>query len=257
MIKPNNRITRPPMGEQFRTLRPFQRLYCDFLGPYPCSKSRNCQLFIAVDHFTKFLFLKPMKSATSIGVIDYLHNELFCTFGIPQYIHTDNAKQFTSKEMREFFATYGIRHITTGFYSPQANAAERANREIISKIRYFLRDETNHLNWDRDIPRILTVLRSDVHSGIGTAPYRAVFGQNMILHGSTYDVLEKLDMLNDDTIVEHADRLQAIRDKISHNLDVAHEKASKIYNTRTRHVNFVSGQEVFRKNHSQSNFGKA
>lgn len=55
-IKPTNQILRPPMGNQVTTVRPFQRLYCDFLGPYPCSKSKNCQLFIVVDHLTKFIF---------------------------------------------------------------------------------------------------------------------------------------------------------------------------------------------------------
>lgn len=55
-IKATNQIQRPPMGEAFLTSRPFQRLYCDFLGPYPSSKRNNTHLFILVDHFTKFVF---------------------------------------------------------------------------------------------------------------------------------------------------------------------------------------------------------
>lgn len=257
IIKPVNRTLRPPMGNQFQTSRPFQRLYCDFLGPYPCSKSKNCQLFIVVDHMTKFLFLKPMKTATTINVIDFFQNEVFCTFGVPQFVHTDNAKQFTSKEMKEFFDLYGITHITTGFYSPQANASERANREVISKIRYFLKDHSDHTNWDRGIPKILQILRSDFHAAIGCSPYYAVFGQNMILNGSSYTILDRLNMLRDDTPIERNDKLQLIRDRINKNLDKAHEKACRTYNLRTKPINFIVGQEVFRKNHSQSDFKKA
>ncbi|XP_037813003.1 uncharacterized protein LOC119604452 [Lucilia sericata] len=66
----------------------------------------------------------------------------------------------------------------------------------------------------------------------------------MISHGTSYAILEKLKMLSD------------IRDKIRENLNAAHEKASKTYNTRSKPVNFVVGQEVFRKNHSQSDFKK-
>lgn len=74
----------------------------------------------------------------------------------------------------------------------------------------------------------------------------AAFGQNMMLHGSSYAILDKLNMLLEDTIVQHTDRLQGIREKIIKNLDIAHEKASRTYNTRSKPVNFVEGQEVFR-----------
>lgn len=79
-IKPYNQISRPPMGDQVLTTRPFQRIYCDFLGPSPCSKAKNSQLFISLDHLTKFLFPKPMRAATSINVIDFFRDSLFCTF---------------------------------------------------------------------------------------------------------------------------------------------------------------------------------
>lgn len=256
IIKPANQTQRPPMGEPFITVRPMQRIYCDFLGPYPCSRAKNSYIFIAIDHFSKFIFLKPLRSATSVNVIEFFQNQVFNTFGVPQYVHSDNAKQFISREMQEFFKLYGIAHIRTGLYSPQANSSERVNREIISKIRFFLKSESNHLNWDQGIPRILATLRGDYHTSINCSPYYAMFGQNMILHGSTYSILEKLNMLADDTIVKRADKLSSIREKISQNLEKAHEKATKVYNTRARPVNYRVGQEIFRKNHSLSNFKK-
>lgn len=256
IMKSSNQVLRPPMGEAFLTARPMQRLYCDFLGPYPCSKSKNSQLFIVLDHFTKFIFLKPLRAATSINVIDFFQNYIFNTFGVPQFIHSDNAKQFVSAEMQEFFSLFGITHIRTGLYSPQANASERVNREIITKIRFYLRDEYHHLNWDTCIPRILSILRSDFHSSIQCSPYYALFGQNMCLHGSSYPLLEKLNMLTDDTIIKRVDKLSSIRDKIAHNLDKAHERATKVYNTRTKNIHYRVGQELFRRNHNLSNFKK-
>lgn len=234
MIKPANKVLKPPMGEQFKTVRPFQRLYCDFLGPYPCSKQRNTQLLIVLDHFTKFIFLHPMRSATSINTIDFFQNQLFACFGVPQYVHTDNGKQFVSKEMQDFFELYGVTHIRTGLYSPQANASERVNREIVSKIRFLMKDEKDHTNWDKCIPTILTVLRSDYHTSIECSPYYALFGQNMCRHGSSYTLLSKLEMLQDDTLIHRSDRLSKIREKISNNLDIAHERSNKVYNLRSR-----------------------
>ena len=257
VIKPSSQTVRPLMGDPFNTVRPLQRLYCDFLGPYPCSKSKNTSLFIAIDHFTKFLFLQPLKRATSTNVIEFLQNSVFNTFGVPQFLHSDNGKQFVSKEMQEFLSLYGITHIKTGLYSPQANVSERANREIISKIRFYLKKESHHSNWDICIPHILTVLRSDYHTAINCPPYYAMFGQNMCLHGSTYQLLQKLDMLTDDTLVNRTDKLTNIHKKIAQNLQVAHEKSSKVYNSRAKAISFREGQELFRKNHQLSVFSKA
>ena len=256
-IKAPTQILRPLMGDQVLTVRPLQRLYCDFLGPYPLSKAKNTSLFIAIDHFTKFLFLQPMKKASSINVIDFLKNSVFNTFGTPQYLHTDNGKQFLSKEMAEFLELYGVTHVRTGLYSPQANASERANREIVSKIRFFLKDEAHHMNWDTCIPHVLSVLRSDYHTAIDCPPYYAMFGQNMCTHGSAYKLLDKLGMLTDDTLVKRTDKLASIREKIMRNLAKAHEKSAKTYNTRAKQINYREGQEIFRKNHSQSKFSKA
>ena len=136
-MKPSNKISKPPMGNQFLTNRPFERFYCDFLGPYPSTKVKNTIIFICLDHFTKFIFLKPLKAATSANVITYFQTEIFPTVGTPRYIHSDNGKQFVSNEMKAFFKFHHITHITTGFYAPQSNASERSNREIIIKSDVF------------------------------------------------------------------------------------------------------------------------
>lgn len=88
-IKSSNKVTRPVMGNQFVTNRPFERMYCDFLGPYPFSKSKNSIIFICLDHMTKFVFLKPLRAATSASVILFFQTEIFPTFGVPHYIHSE------------------------------------------------------------------------------------------------------------------------------------------------------------------------
>ena len=93
-----NQITRPALGNEVITVRPFQKLYMDFLGKYPRSKGGNCFIFIVVDHFSKFTFLKAMPEATARRVTDFLRNEIFHKFGVPETVHTDNGVQFSAKE---------------------------------------------------------------------------------------------------------------------------------------------------------------
>ncbi|XP_036347412.1 uncharacterized protein LOC118756775, partial [Rhagoletis pomonella] len=112
------------------------------------------------------------------------------------------------------------------------------------------------MDWDKHIPEILSVLRSDYHTSIQSSPYYALFGQNMIQHASAYSILEKLGSLRQDEvpITSRADKLANIREHIRKNLEQAQDRAANTYNKRTRVVNYREGQEVFRKNFALSNF---
>lgn len=78
----------------------------------------------------------------------------------------------------------------------------------------------------------------------------------MCMHGSYYALLQKLNMINDDTHIQRSDRFSKIREKISKNLDLAHERADKVYNLRSRTKAFQKGQIVFHRNHAQSSIQK-
>lgn len=219
--KPTNQIMRPPMGQQMLTERPFQRVYMDLLGPYPRSKMGNNMMFVAIDHFSKYIFFKPLRKATSANIISFIEDNIFHQFGVPQYMHSDNGKQFVSAQMTDFLNAYGVIHIRTALYSPQANCSERTNREFLIKLRILL--EKRQDKWDIHVSKIAS---SDYHESIKCSPYFCVFGTNMILHGSTYPVIEKLGSINDKQIqVLPNDTKMEIHDKVRDNLVTAHERA--------------------------------
>ncbi|XP_041564840.1 uncharacterized protein LOC121467484 [Drosophila elegans] len=72
------------------TQRFFQRLFVDFLGPYPRFRSGNIGIFIVLEHYTKFVFLKAVKKLKTDVVIKYMQQDLFHTFGVPETIVSDN-----------------------------------------------------------------------------------------------------------------------------------------------------------------------
>lgn len=250
--KPRNVIKRPLMGAQQITERPFQRIYIDFMGPYPRTTEGNSYIFVCLDHFTKFVFLTPMRKATSADVVKYLERNVFHIFGVPEYIHSDNGKQFVSEMFKVFLDKYGVKHMRTGFYSPQANASERVNRSVLQMIRSFV--GTNQRNWDKCVSDAAFSLRSARHSAIGCEPYYALFGLPMMQHGASYELTRRIAMIKDsDLVIETgADKQQLLRDKVFKELKLAHDKSEKRYNTRSKDIRFMVGQVVYRKNFKQS-----
>lgn len=72
------------------------RKYIDFLGKYPRSRRGHAYIFIVVDHFSKYTFLKAMREATAVSLIEFLVHEVFFKFGVPEVIHSDNGNPFAS-----------------------------------------------------------------------------------------------------------------------------------------------------------------
>jgi len=80
---------------------PLGILHVDHVGPFPKTPRRNEHLIAAVDGFTKFTFLRAVKSTNARLVIEYLR-DIFETYGVPKVLVTDQGSAFTSKQFKEF-----------------------------------------------------------------------------------------------------------------------------------------------------------
>ncbi|XP_046869353.1 uncharacterized protein LOC124461998 [Drosophila willistoni] len=250
-----NYTLRPPLGKSGVTSRFFERLYVDFLGPYPRSKSGNIGIFIVVDHFSKFPFLKKVKKFTAEVVTQFLEEDLFHCFGVPEIIVSDNGPQFRAHHFNELLQRYKVRHTYTAAYALQADVSERVNRSVLAAVKAYV--SPSQSDWDEKLSSIACALRSTIHSAINTTPYRLAFGQHMVTDGSVYQVLRNLELLEDRAVrFSRDDSFEIMGTKAKEESRKQHERNENLYNLRSREVSFSVGQEVFRRNFQQSNFSK-
>ena len=111
-----------------------EKLFIDYVGPFPRSKSGNAYLFVCVDAFSKFAWLLPLRQATARLTISALQNNVFQHFGLPTIIVSDNGPQFISGEFPRMCFASGIKHVTTSPYYPQPSHEERFNRNLRSAL---------------------------------------------------------------------------------------------------------------------------
>lgn len=250
--KAPNFITRPEMGRQITSSRPFQLMYIDILGPFPRSKQGNIGLLIVLDQMTKFHWLFPLKKFTSTIIQDLILKQIFHIFGVPETLLSDNGSQFKANDFNAFLTSLGIEHKYTAIYSPQSNASERVNRSILAGIRSYLK--TDQTLWDQNLSAISCALRNSVHQSIQMSPYHAVFGFDMITHGSTYKLLKKLQVIDEPHLtLARKDELYLLRKNLKIHLAKAYETNRSQYNLRSRPISYSVGQEVYRRNFAQSN----
>lgn len=79
------------------------------------------------------------------------------------------------------------------------------------------------------------------------------FGQHMITYDSA--LLRKLNLLEDRSLTfNRDDSFDIVRRAASAQMKKSYEQNERSYNLRSREVNYIPGQEVFRRNFKQSCF---
>uniref|UniRef100_A0A0N5BZN8 RNA-directed DNA polymerase n=1 Tax=Strongyloides papillosus TaxID=174720 RepID=A0A0N5BZN8_STREA len=91
-------------------------------------------LFVAVDHFSNFTWIKPLRSKKQGPVTEALRSIL--TYGIvPISILSDNGLEFCNAEMKRLCKEFHIEHLTSEPHRPKGHGAvERKNRQIKETI---------------------------------------------------------------------------------------------------------------------------
>ncbi|XP_049525093.1 uncharacterized protein K02A2.6-like [Dermacentor silvarum] len=141
------------------------RVHIDFAGPI----SGN-MILVIVDAYSKWIEAVPLRQANASCTINCLR-AIFCRFGVPRTIVSDNGAQFTGDEFATFVRKNNITHLRTAVYHPQSNGlAERAVRTIKDGLKKIgegrLDDKLNRL--------LFNYRRTPNHSG--KSPSELLFG---------------------------------------------------------------------------------
>jgi hypothetical protein len=94
--------------------------------------------------------------------------ETFLAYGTLDTIMTDNTKVFKSKQVRHLCFRWGVKHIMTTPYYPQASLVERANCNLKAALKIFHHESENV--WDKDLPSISTAFNTAKHESTNMTP---------------------------------------------------------------------------------------
>ena len=244
------------MGEERKISAPFQVVSTDLMGPFPKSSRGYIYLAVCTDLFSKYVWVRPLRVANAENVKTHLLEDVFLKFGVPGTLISDNGSQFKSKIIQDLCAEYGVKMLTNFYYHAQANPTERVNRVVKTCIASYVKG--NHRHWDVNLPFIANAINSSIHEVTGYTPHELVFGDEWKGHGSLCGLPISDNVLPDfdRSKVFSSTKLQEIREEVVRKLNAAYQKNARYYNLRRRPCELLEGQEVYRKNHEQSDKAK-
>jgi len=161
--------------------RPWQTVAVDLVGPMPMSTHGNSCILVLTDHFTRWADALAIPDASTPTVARALDQHVFCYFGLPEQIHTDQGAQFQSQLMRNLCWVWGVNQSRTTPYHPQGNGVvERNNRMLGDALRCLLLGKSQE-KWDAMLPQIMRAYCSTPHSSTQETPNFLMLGQETLV----------------------------------------------------------------------------
>ncbi|XP_052734121.1 uncharacterized protein LOC128196664 [Vigna angularis] len=102
----------------------------DFMGPFPISFGFS-YILLAVDYVSKWVKAKATRTNDARVVVDFVRSHLFCRFGVPRAIVSDQGTHFYNRSMQALLKKYEVVHRVSTPFHPQTNGqAEISNKKI-------------------------------------------------------------------------------------------------------------------------------
>lgn len=243
------RNTRVPLGESRIADSPFQLIAIDHMGALPRSRKGNTHVLVVVDVLTKYVLIHPCKNAKARPVVQFIEEEVFLKYGVPQSLLSDNAKAFLGREMIDLLNKYGVDHLTIPVHHPQANIAERYVQTVGVAIRCWVVDQDDdQREWDARVPMIQAAINSLPSFATGISPFKLNFGRDMILSGAEYSQLigPRPRPLMAQEVLER--EFEELRESAKRHLVLAQTRSRALYDRNTRPLTFEVGEKVWRRN---------
>ena len=117
---------------------PFYKIAIDLTGTLRPTADGHTVCLVVVDLLTKFTIAVPLLDAKASTIAQQLVEKVFCYFGIPAEVLSDNGANLVAPAIQQLCQIYGVRKIQCASYNPQGNS----NAELgVKKVKTLLKKQ--------------------------------------------------------------------------------------------------------------------
>ncbi|RDX64271.1 gag-pol, partial [Mucuna pruriens] len=227
-------------------------LFCegiDFMGPFPVSNGYS-YILLVVDYVSKWVEAIATKTNDAKVVVDFLKSNIFCMFGVPKVLISDQGSHFYNRALASLLQKYGVTHRIAIAYHLQTNGqAEVFNREIKKTLQKMTNPSKN--DQSQLLEDALWAHRTAYRTPLGMSPYWIVFGKTyhlpIELEHKAYWVVKQCNLAYDQAREQRKFQLQELDElclEAYENSKIYKQKVKKFHDQQILRKDFHVGQKV-------------
>jgi len=231
--------------QPFSPGEPWERLGIDITGPHPTSAKGNRYILTAIDHFSKWVELYPMKNQEATTVARILFDNIICVHGCPLQILTDRGTNFESELFQQLCHLMKIDKVRTTAYQPSTNGQiERFHSTMHHMIAKWVIE--NQRNWDETLPAVAFAYRTSENEATGFTPFYLQYGREARIPADlVYGDVRGPEETQGDFAADRVDHLRAAFHLAREHLHAAARRRKQHYDLRARPQKFSVGARVW------------
>lgn len=238
--------------ENIHTTEPMELICIDFWSAEQ-GDNKSVDVLVATDHFTKMAFAFLCKNQSAKQVARRLWDDIFCIYGFPKRVHSDQGANFESKLIKELLDMAEIKKSHTTPYHPMGNGiTERFNRTLGSMIRAL--PPKSKAKWPQSLRVLTFCYNCTVHETTGFAPFYLMFGRIPRL---PIDVMFQ-HVLKNDLVITHSEFVSHLKRDLSEAAEVAQRHSTaeqarhaKLYDRKVKGSPLTVGDRVLLANRGE------
>jgi len=198
-----------------------------------------------VDAFTKWAEAFPLRSKEAEPIAKVLVEQVFCRFGTPVSLLSDQGKEVDGNIMKHACRMMGIDKLRTTPYKPLTNQVERLHRSINAILGKTV--ASHQKDWDTHLSFAMSAYRASRHESTGYTPNMLTLGTEVrapadIVYGS---LDEPSTETYEDYVESMRERMTTAYEEARVALRRAAERNTKYYDVRVRAKEYRKGQWVY------------
>jgi len=190
--------------------RPWECVAIDIVSTTKTSQGGYTKILTMIGLFTRYVNAVPVRSANAKEVGAALFEHLYCKFGKPKRIHSDEGSEFVNEALKSMFKDWDINHTSTGGYQPQANPVERYHRFMNSTMTMLA--AKFGANLPEYLPAATFAYNASTNDATGYSPHELVHTGLKPTLLQTISDLEKADEGSKDVQTHHTSAASRLKD---------------------------------------------
>ncbi|KAL1556703.1 hypothetical protein AAHA92_12288 [Salvia divinorum] len=213
----------------------------DFITGLPQSRGYT-SIMVVVDRLSKYAHFASLPTRfDALRVAQLFVNTVVRHHGFPKTLVSDRDSVFLNATWEEMMRLSGTKlHFSTAYHPQSDGQTEVRNRDLEQYLRAFTADKPS--KWANFLPWAELALNCFHHAGLGTSPYRALYGRD-----PPSLVAAPPPAKTPPNVAEMIRQRGELLVTLRRNLQRAQQKMTDVANRHRRHVEFEVGDLVWLK----------